>query len=108
MVVPALTPVTMPVEDPTTATAVLELLHVPPEVALLSDVLAPIQADRVPIMGAGNGAMVMTAVAKQPAGVVKVIVADPADTPVMIPVEEPIVAIAVLLLDHVPAPDGLV
>ena len=44
----------------------------------------------------------------QPVGNVYVIVVDPPDTPVTTPVVEPIVAIAVLLLLHVPPADVFV
>lgn len=47
--VPAVRPVTTPVPEPTVATAVLLLLHVPPMLALLSVVVLPIQAVAVPV-----------------------------------------------------------
>jgi hypothetical protein len=50
--VPDATPVTMPVE-PTVATEVLLLLHVPPEVASLSAAVMPGQMVVVPVIDAG-------------------------------------------------------
>ncbi len=49
--VPEATPVTTPVDEPTVAIAVLLLLHVPPDVALLSVVVLPWQTLAVPVMG---------------------------------------------------------
>ena len=48
--VPPETPVTTPVPEPTVATPVFEDVHVPPVVALLSVVVAPVQAVAVPVM----------------------------------------------------------
>jgi hypothetical protein len=60
-VVPAATPETMP-EVPTVATEVLLLLHVPPEVASLSELVKPghVVADPVIAAGAGLTVIVMT------------------------------------------------
>ena len=49
--VPAATPVTTPVEDPTVAIAVLLLLQWPPEVESCKVLVAPIQALNVPLIG---------------------------------------------------------
>ena len=68
VVAPDVTPVSTPVSDPIVATAVLELIHVPPLVASLSVVVAPIQAVVVPVIDDGGGFMVNTVVAKQPVG----------------------------------------
>ena len=49
--IPAETPPTRPVYEPMVATAVLLLLHVPPDVALLNTVLSPAQIVPKPMMG---------------------------------------------------------
>ncbi len=48
---PSLTPVTIPVVDPTVATAVLLLLHVPPGVASAKAALVPTQTTLAPDIG---------------------------------------------------------
>jgi hypothetical protein len=105
VLVPADTPYTTP-EVPTVATAVLLLLHDPPEVTSLSVVV--IEADSVvmPVIALTDGAAftVTVSAAMQPAPVVNVIIEVPADTPVTMPVV-PTVATDVLLLLHVPPPE---
>ena len=59
VVVPALTPLTTPVDDTTVATAVLELLQVPLP-SSLSVVVAPRQTVNVPIIPDGKGFTVTT------------------------------------------------
>ena len=56
----------MPDTDPTVATAVLLLCHVPPGVALLSAMVAPKQTAEGPEIVAGNGKTVTVATALQP------------------------------------------
>ena len=51
--VPAATPVTTPVDEPTVAKPVLLLLHVPPVVAQASVVVAPSHTVSVPVIGNG-------------------------------------------------------
>jgi len=51
--VPPDTPLTTPDEEPTVATDVLLLLHVPPPLALLSAVVAPGHTVSVPVIAAG-------------------------------------------------------
>jgi hypothetical protein len=98
---PAAMPLTIPVVAPTVATDELLLDHVPPEVALVSVVVEPMQTDEEAGLMAGGAAMTVTAfVTKHPA-TVYVIVAVPVPVPVTIPVL-PIVATDVLLLAHVP------
>jgi hypothetical protein len=63
--VPADTPVTIPVEDPTVATEALLLLHVPPVVASLSDIVRPAPTVLPPLIAAGAGLMVTTRVEEQ-------------------------------------------
>ena len=65
--VPAVTPVTIPFEEPIVAFALL-LIQVPPVALLLSVVVKPAQTASVPVMFAGNGLTVTTAVAIQPVG----------------------------------------
>ena len=48
-------PDTMPLAEPTVATEVLVLLHVPPVELLLSVVAAPVQTNGVPEIAAGDG-----------------------------------------------------
>ena len=104
--VPALTPVAVPVADPIVATAVALLLQVPPP-ASLNAVVALTHTDLVPVMEDGSAFTVNTAAAVQPVGIVYVMAVVPADTPVTTPVPDPIVATAVLLLVQVPPPASL-
>lgn len=108
-VVPAATAVTSPVEASTVATAVLLLLHVPPAVPFVVKVdVAPVQSGVVPVivpaLTFGSTVMEMNVETglPQPLLTVYVISAVPAATPVTSPVEASTVAIAVLLLLHVP------
>jgi len=95
------TPPTTPPPALTVPTAALLLVHVPPGVVELSVVVAPVHTVLLPVMAAGNGLTVTTAVRVQPLVPKHVIVAVPAATPLTIPDDEPMVAIAVLLLLHV-------
>lgn len=54
-VVPADTPVTIPVPEPTVAIAVFTLLHVPPVVVVLNVAVAPTHITVVPLIDAGSG-----------------------------------------------------
>jgi hypothetical protein len=105
-VAPEATPVTTP-EASTAAIPEAPLLHVPPPVVLKS-VTAPSThiATLPPEIEAGNGFTETSAVTAQPVPNVYVIVEVPASTPVTVPVKEPTVATAVLLLAQVP-PTGL-
>ncbi len=51
MVVPAVTPLIIPVAEPMIATAVEELTQVPPVTELVTYVAAPTQTDVAPAMG---------------------------------------------------------
>ncbi len=62
MAVPALMPATIPENNPTVAVPVAELLHVPPGVALESEVLDPAQTNMVPTIGEGSAAILIVAV----------------------------------------------
>ena len=52
---PAATPVTIPVREPTVAEAGLVLLHIPPESDSPSVVVSPTHTEGVPVVGAGVG-----------------------------------------------------
>jgi hypothetical protein len=99
---PALLPVTLPVLL-IDATPGLLLDHVPPVVVLLSVVLAPTQIANVPVMEAGFGLTVSGELTEQPVGSVYMMQpVKPGPAPVIIPVDDPMVAIAVLQVPHVP------
>ena len=66
---PALTPLTIPVDEPTVALEVLLLLQVPPDVALLSEVVLPAQTTAVPVIAPGTGFTVAVRVVWQPASI---------------------------------------
>jgi hypothetical protein len=82
----------------------LLLDQLPPGTALVKVTQLPLHKDAVPEMAAGDALTVTTVVIKQVEARVFVIVAVPVDTPVTMPDADPIVAIAVLLLDQVPGP----
>lgn len=100
--IPAVTPVTRPDEVGIVAVAVLLLLQVPPDVALVSDVVAASQTLAVPAIAAGSDATFTEIERKQPGETKYVIVAAPADTPVTMPLADPTEAMAELLLVQVP------
>jgi hypothetical protein len=100
--IPEPAPVTMPVEDPTVATDVALLLHVPPNVASVKVVVALVQTVDAPPIVAGRAFTVTVLIAMQPAEVVYVIIGLPAVTPVTTPFDEPTVANDVLPLLHAP------
>jgi hypothetical protein len=97
---PVDTPVTSPLVASTEATAVLLLLHVPPVLALLSVVTTPVQTPVRPVIA--GGLTVMIAVAGQPEETEYEMVTEPDARPVTVPVAEPTMATAGLLLLHVP------
>ncbi len=105
---PAATPVTTPVPVPTVAMPVLLLVQIPPPVALDKVVPEPVHTVAVPVTAAGKALTVAVAEAKQPVLKVYVMPGVPAATPVIIPLAEPIVACAVLLLLQTPPPVALV
>lgn len=100
--VPDNTPVTMPVDEPTVASAGLLLLHVPPLVKSLNGVVAPTQTTLAPPIAAGVWLTVNGVVAVQPVPIVYVIVSVPADTPDTTPELGPIVAMVISLLVQEP------
>lgn len=62
---PGVTPVTTPDPDPTVATAVVPLAHVPLP-ASLKVAEAPVQTDEAPVITDGNGLTVIVLIAIQP------------------------------------------
>jgi hypothetical protein len=66
VVMPMATPLITPVEEPTVATAVLLLLHVPPDDAEVSVVVLPTHVTAVPVIDAGKGSTVTTVVVEHP------------------------------------------
>jgi hypothetical protein len=65
---PALTPVTTPLDEPTVASAGLLVLHVPPALASESVVVEPAQTVVTPVIEAGSGLTVTGIVMKQVVG----------------------------------------
>jgi hypothetical protein len=61
--VPPEMPVTIPEPLPIVATVVVLLLHVPPDVLLLNDVVNPTHKDVIPVIVAGSGLTVTVIVA---------------------------------------------
>jgi hypothetical protein len=107
VVVPAAIAATIPVVEPIVATAVFTDVQTPPLVALLKVVLPEGHTVAVPVIvpAFGEGLTVTTIVA---AAVPQLLVTEydivvvPAVTPVTIPEDEPIVAIAGVTEDHTP------
>ena len=66
--VPAETPVTTPVVEPTLALVASLLLHNPPVVASANPIVDPVHTAGAPVMAAGLGLTVTGIVAKQPVG----------------------------------------
>jgi hypothetical protein len=104
LAVPAATPVTIPLNEPTVATEVEPEDHEPPVTVLLNVMLFPVHTLPTPEMAVGAELTVITAVVIQPVPGVYVIVAVPRDNPFTMPLVIPIVATEVLLLLHVPPP----
>ncbi len=102
MAVPILTPDTTPVPATTVATAPSLLLHTPPLTAVLSVVVHTSHTVSVPAIELGAADIVTTAVTRQVDDVAYVMIDVPALTPVTTPVPDTTVALAGLLLLHVP------
>jgi len=66
--VPGLMPVTTPVDEPTAATAMVPLLHVPPDGLQASAVVPPTQTVNVPVIGPGDATTTMVMETEQPVG----------------------------------------
>ena len=94
-------PVTSPEVELMVATAGLPLVHVPPGMGWLKVEVPLWQAEREPVIGLSN-VTVIARLVLQPDGNVYVIVSTPAETLVTRPVVALTVAIAGLLLVHVP------
>ena len=86
----------------TVATAVLLLLHVPPVIASPNVIMEPAQTVVPPDIDGGIGFTVTVIVLTQPEPSIYVIIVVPGATPVTVP-KASTVALAVLLLLHVPA-----
>src|SRR5579872_552735 len=102
--VPAATPVTTPLDEPTVATPGLPLLHTPPGVASVN-VMVPNTHKTLVLgttIGAGEETTDTVSIAAHPSGMVYIIMADPGVIPVTSPEKEPTVATDILLLLHVP------
>jgi len=98
---PADTPVTTPDAVPTFATAVLLLDHDPvPEQVKSAD--SDTHIAEVPVIEDGSGFTETLYNALQPPGIVYDTITDPEAMPEMVPDAEPAMAIAGLLLAHVP------
>ena len=106
--VPAATPVRTPVPVTIVAKAVLLLLHVPPDVALVSVAEAFTHTAVAPLIAPGVVITVTVLLTRHPAVSVYVIFVVPAAMPVAIPELAFIVAVGVLLLLHVPPVVALV
>lgn len=98
---PAASPVTSP-PDVTVACVVLLLLQLPPAGLLLSRAVLPTQTVDAPVMADGITFTVTVVVALHPPARLYVMVAVPGATPTTIPELDTTVAIAVLLLVHMP------
>ncbi len=106
MGIPAATPVTIPLPEPTVANVVLLLLQVPPP-ASLKVTVAPAHTTPVPVIPAGRGFTVTTLIAvAMPQILVAVyfIVSVPVPAAVTTPVEEPIVAVVGVTEVQTPPP----
>jgi hypothetical protein len=101
--VPPEMPVTAPEPEPTVATPVAPVLHVPPP-ASVNVVISPGQMTIVPEIALTALFTVTVVNAVHPVGSVYVISDVPGDAPITMPVPEPMVAIVVLPLLHVPPP----
>src|SRR4051812_40798983 len=105
IVVPGTTPVTSPEKETIDATEVLLEVHEPPldpSTRVTVGLTGSVTQEPEPVIGTGNGLTVTCFVAVQPVGKVYVIVAVPVVTVVMPPEVGSMVAMAVLLIDHVP------
>ena len=102
VVVPGAMPVANADAEPMVAIPVVDELHVPPGVALLSVVEEATHIADAPVIGVVAGFTVMVSVAKQPVESVLVMIAVPTATPVTIPVLALTVAKDTSLLVHVP------
>ncbi len=108
MVLPADTPVTIPVEEPIVAVPVLLLLHVPPAVASARVTVDPVFTVAVPVIAAGEAFTDKVSFLEQPFASLYVIVVPPAVNADTSPLVVLIEATDDALLDHVPPVMALV
>ena len=101
MAVPADIPVTNPQGAQTFATVVSELVHMPPGMTSVKIILLPTPTFVPPVIAAGVAFTVTTVVTALPY-TIYVITEVPAASPLTVPVDEPTIATAVLLLLQVP------
>jgi hypothetical protein len=99
--VPAIIPVTTPLTLIVAWVGEL-LLHVPPGVASLIEIVDPSQTVVAPVIADGDAFTVTTTVCTQPEPIEYVTVAVPGVTPVTTPLAEPMAAIPPGLIVHVP------
>lgn len=84
------------------ATEMLELVHVPPLLVSVSEIMEPVHTEPGPVIGAGDTFTVTAAVVKHPVGSEYDMTAVPGEIPVTMPVLKPIISIVGLLLLHIP------
>ena len=101
---PALTPVTTPLLLFTVAVPVAALLHVPPPVVVVSVAVPPTHTAAIPLIAAGTAYTVTIFTDAQPAVVVNVMGATPANIPVTMALVAPTLAVVSAPLPHVPDP----
>jgi hypothetical protein len=101
-VVPTDTPVTIPLNDPITATPGTVLIHVPPGTPSPNGNVAPTHTGNTPVIAVGVGLTDIVSATWQPPAAVYVMIVVPSMTPVTTPPPEVTVATDVLLLNHVP------
>ena|SRR5579872_3664570 len=95
-------PLTIPDSEPIVAIPVDADVQYPPGTPSVRVVVVPMQTVETPAMGIGELVTVTVIVALHPVVAVYVITLVPMATPVIIPVDEPIVATAGVPLAHVP------
>jgi len=99
--VPVATPVTRPEDALIVAIEVVPLLQVPPLVESLNAVVNPVHTTAVPVI-AGTAVTVIVVIRMHPVLSIYVMMAVPVLMPAAIPVDEPMVAIPLLLLVQIP------
>ena len=102
IVAPTVTPVTMPVAEPTLATVAALLIQWPPVVASVNVLVAVPHMLNMPAIVPGSAFIVTGRLTLHPVTSLYVIVDVPANTPATTPVPDPIAALAGALLIHVP------
>ena len=105
--VPVVTPVTTPVAEPI-VTSLPDVLQLPPGVPSATVIIEPSHTAVGPVITAGSGFTGMVAVVAQPVPIEYVIIEVPVVTPNTTPLLDPMVAIPVEPLIHVPPVVGSV